>query len=1097
MKDKLLMSSILDKYDQNVDLRNPISENYAPVYGTNRKYNNTTEGGFTQDVVDYYKYAGGNQTAEGIVSAITAGLTYGPRDTNLNINDKTIYNSLSPEFKLKYTDQLVTARNESHLTDMVMKFKQQEAVEQRILDPNYDASDVGAILGSVVGSVFDASSFIPIATFGVSKRLGQLHTKLGKLKQGAAIRRTQSEIKAAQLLGAASTGAQFSAAEYIRETTGQQSWVRPDEEVAAQIAIAGLFGGALHSLVAAGGNKAMSTQSPKVIGETMEELSRDATKVDIVPGEEIAYSAGFGGTAAKWVDRNILGSFKPNVALATNKIDAFREFGFSTTGTAFEVKKGSSSPGIIFDMDTITDMAVYDMTNIKPYFNRHITSKGKLDEAGFRSMIKKVERDNDGLTLDEFVSSGHKEVDDFYLEVSRPTNKKLLLQAQEQGLLKGVDPENGFSHRSLDPGKAIIDPGKSQKAIAASMKSADTKRLAAFNKLGDDLKQIGLKLDNAGRLLAKNIDTFRALVKGTDGEIKLNKYLNMMKKSTGTSEDFDLNKLAPSVKSDYTNESEALYRQLVGEVAPQEFEKTAYKASLAERQGNLDWELLEDLMPDDYGDDIMLRTRSLVRDTQVQKYLGDPDGKMSAIGFQRKKAFEQYQGKLKEVEEARKSGKLSNEEYTKEIESWGKEYKNGLKNLDGVVNRMYDRAAYGNKRNGWTQAIKDALTAIVNVPLLGASVLAQINDLINVLDYKWVTSLSHLDDSIKRTITSESLGINDDIITKVGLKPTGISDKKIRLMHGDSYDSNLYMSKDVGILGISPKGVSDWARSVMEKGFKANFMTFWNNYFRADLFKGNMVTITELAIKADSKGLKSLNAESKAFLKEFGITDALLTDLASQYKISKNMNNWNDELVAALSSRIKKQITNKGVIEPHLADKPLVMDSDLMMGFGMLKGFLIASSERYFARDIRSGVRGFNRSVTRVALGSLIYMLRSSLGTKDGPDMDPANLLLEGIMRSGSFAGLDFISESLDFTLGAGAGSMLGVGRANKRFYDGNTGMIQLLVGPSATIMKDFQRLSQRALQGKLDMRDAVAMSRYHYALSPFYINYPLKELTR
>ena len=319
-------------------------------------------------------------------------------------------------------------------------------------------------------------------------------------------------------------------------------------------------------------------------------------------------------------------------------------------------------------------------------------------------------------------------------------------------------------------------------------------------------------------------------------------------------------------------------------------------------------------------------------------------------------------------------------------------------------------------------------------------------------------------------------------------------DQRARMMHGESYDSYLHMSEEKNMLGISPKGVTRFFRYMQEKFFNLNLMTPWNNVMKGNLFKGTMETVVNLSIEANSKGFSKLSKNSQKMLKDLGIKENNLKAIYLQYNKNPNVRNWDSAIMDDLTAKIMQDIEFKGVIAPNITDKPLAFDETAVAGFAMLKGFILAALDRYLLRDLRSGWRGFNRIAGRTILGTASFMAREALKGNEMED-DPKRLFLEGFYRSGSFAGIDFLAETLDHTVDLGPSALFGIENKAGRFYNGDTGLLQLAVGPTATIFKDIEATARKVRDGKFTLEDAARLSRYHYALSPFYIHYPIKHL--
>ncbi len=405
------------------------------------------------------------------------------------------------------------------------------------------------------------------------------------------------------------------------------------------------------------------------------------------------------------------------------------------------------------------------------------------------------------------------------------------------------------------------------------------------------------------------------------------------------------------------------------------------------------------------------------------------------------------------------------------------------------------------KRNGADRMLR-WLRDYNYVRLMGYVALSSITDVgMPILKYGLGNTLYHgYGAYVKNAVTGARKLVNEDLAAiHAGLDIE--VNNTLRSIWDPDFTST-YMSRPVnmatstlGRLGDKAKnlvyGAEQGTKYLAEKYGRLNFMDYWNLFHRR--LAGNVAKAQIIRLV---KNYDTISAYDKTYLNSIGIGKDNIAGLNQQlnkhaydYKgaFITNTEEWSDPLIREIfEGAMIKEIDSTLVIPGRGDISRIGQKTELAKVMLQFKSFFAAATTKVTASGIQRMAMGDLRVaqgvLAMIALGALQYNLRMVAAGKEA-DNDPKNLIMEAISR-GPLLGLIG-----DATFGLAA-KWAGLSPYS-RF--GQQSVLEYPWGPSASLIKDFWKVSQDAVVPGQEWDDKSNKAALH--LAPYQNWFVLRQI--
>lgn len=244
---------------------------------------------------------------------------------------------------------------------------------------------------------------------------------------------------------------------------------------------------------------------------------------------------------------------------------------------------------------------------------------------------------------------------------------------------------------------------------------------------------------------------------------------------------------------------------------------------------------------------------------------------------------------------------------------------------------------------------------------------------------------------------------------------------------------------------------------------RATGITLWNNTMQAI---GGIMSQKRITrnLEAIAKG-KDIDVNEKKFLSVLGIDKEDAIKMQAEIKkhgekkkdgfVIVNSDKWEDRTLARQWRVALKKDVESIVLQKDLGDVPLFANSGLGRIILQFKSFMFASTNK----TLMAGLQRRDRSqmealATFIALGALTYIIKEKERGAE-PDYNPANLIVQGIDRSGVLGVFMEANNVFEKVGGKGIGRLAGQPPAS-RYY--SRSLDEALLGPSLGTISNIGR---------------------------------------
>jgi hypothetical protein len=276
---------------------------------------------------------------------------------------------------------------------------------------------------------------------------------------------------------------------------------------------------------------------------------------------------------------------------------------------------------------------------------------------------------------------------------------------------------------------------------------------------------------------------------------------------------------------------------------------------------------------------------------------------------------------------------------------------------------------------------------------------------------------------------------------------------------------------------------------------RATGLADWNGGLKSRTAHMGRARLVRVFDKLNKKG--TLTKKDKKKLAQAGIPESMydrikremfVNENATEYKGSflLHYERWDDIEARDLVRGAVRHYTNAGPITPGPADIPTkFVGSGFAKSVTQFKSFTSGMANLFIIPAINARDAATAMSiVTMIGLATESYIIKSYLAGRE-PNMDPLNLVLEGISRS---AVLGLMGDAI-FT---GAGKFGFMRQRKGRFGDRSAS--QFFGGPSAFLIEDALDLSADITTQGMTDRNLRKMTRFLPLQNLFYLEYLIRK---
>lgn len=370
--------------------------------------------------------------------------------------------------------------------------------------------------------------------------------------------------------------------------------------------------------------------------------------------------------------------------------------------------------------------------------------------------------------------------------------------------------------------------------------------------------------------------------------------------------------------------------------------------------------------------------------------------------------------------------------------------------------------------------------------LMGGQALSQIPDIVRAIGFDKFVSKYGKD-------LEEVVGGS---VSKIKLAKDKSAARKLAIMADDwrssfGQSSRASMMNDIGNVSVetTAERLVRQASNAFNKINLADPMNDWMRYTAAEDVAANIIQWSAKLVKG------SLKEGDKGFreLARIGVDEHFAKKIIEQFEKHKSIENkwggnvvftnfdqWDSAINLRFSAMIKRE-ADAIIVQPTAGSKPFFMSTSIGSVLGQFKSFMMASASKVFLPTVQKmyglgGQSAFEAASYVTAdlfAGAFTGALRDMVYGRE-TKTDAKTLALYAFERSNFLSIMATPSAVLD-KFGVGAASLLG--RQNKSRLS-NQGVISSLLGPSAGMVEDVVKTTNRMTDGNITTSDFEKMMK-------------------